>query len=311
MTEINAGKISRGSGGRGEGGAAGASGAGAETGASQANAALKTSTTTATATRPSNVTAEITERQMPAASMKLAETGGRIAPPPSRQRTLTRTPEMDADCDDAVVIDVNCVERAVETDVEAETEAEASADDAADSITLELALSPHSTTPSPSPSTMMMLPDDEVVEHMNTSKPFKVKDITRNIRKAVVATTLEELRLKVSAKFQRTQPAIHLDCDGTEIDDEEYFNTLEPNAELIAVFPGEQWLDPSDYNANLRRTSLDAQRLRKLVSKLQPNYINDDDLDKLSNMDPNSLVDITGREPKDNEYYARSTELSC
>uniref|UniRef100_B4MR20 GK21340 n=2 Tax=Drosophila willistoni TaxID=7260 RepID=B4MR20_DROWI len=257
------------------------------------------------------MTAEITERQMPAASVKLAETGGMIAPPPSRQRTLTRTPEMDADCDDAVVIDVNCVESAVETDVEAETEAEASADDAADSITLELALSPHSTTPSPSPSTLMMMPDDEVVEHMNTSKPFKVKDITRNIRKAVVATTLEELRLKVSAKFQRTQPAIHLDCDGTEIDDEEYFNTLEPNAELIAVFPGEQWLDPSDYNANLRRTSLDAQRLRKLVSKLQPNYINDDDLDKLSNMDPNSLVDITGREPKDNEYYARSTELSC
>lgn len=73
----------------------------------------------------------------------------------------------------------------------------------------------------------------------------QVKDITRNIRKAVVATTLAELRLKVSAKFQRARPAIHLDCDGTEIDDEEYFSTLEPNAELIAVFPGEQWRDVS------------------------------------------------------------------
>lgn len=157
----------------------------------------------------------------------------------------------------------------------------------------------------------------------------------------MVATTLSELRLKVSAKFERNEPAIHLDCDGTEVDDEEYFSTLEPNAELIAVFPGEQWRDvsvcapslsalyplslipgfqpfqPSDYNANLRRTSLDAQQLRRLVSKLQPNYINDDDLDTLSNMDPNSLVDITGREPKDSEYSARSdaarrsTELSC
>lgn len=74
---------------------------------------------------------------------------------------------------------------------------------------------------------------------------FQIKDITRNIRKAVVATTLSELRVKVSAKFQRVQPAIHLDCDGTEIDDEEYFSTLEPNAELIAVFPGEQWRDVS------------------------------------------------------------------
>ncbi|BFG03889.1 uncharacterized protein DMAD_03014 [Drosophila madeirensis] len=212
--------------------------------------------------------------------------------PPSRQRTLTRTEELDADGDD---IDVY-----------------AEADDAADSITLELALSPHSSTPTPPP-TM----SEEDFAQLDNSKPFKIKDITRNIRKAVVATTLAEMRLKVAEKFQRAEPAIHLDCDGTEVDDEEYFSTLEPNAELIAVFPGEQWRDPSDYNANLRRPSLDAQRLRKLVSKLQQNFVNDDYLDKLSNMDPNSLVDITGREPKDNEYCAqseaarRSTELSC
>ncbi|KAH8336788.1 hypothetical protein KR059_003269 [Drosophila kikkawai] len=220
------------------------------------------------------------------------ETEAKPAVPPSRQRTLTRTEEMDADGDD------------IELDPDG--------DDAADSITLELALSPHSSTPTPPPTTA-----DEDFAQLDNSKPFKIKDITRNIRKAVVATTLSELRVKVSAKFERNQPAIHLDCDGTEVDDEEYFSTLEPNAELIAVFPGEQWRDPSDYNANLRRTSLDAQRLRRLVSKLQPNYINDDDLDKLSNMDPNSLVDITGREPKDSEYSSRSdaarrsTELSC
>ncbi|XP_017150819.1 uncharacterized protein LOC108161018 [Drosophila miranda] len=212
--------------------------------------------------------------------------------PPSRQRTLTRTAELDADGDD------------IEVDAEA--------DDATDSITLELALSPHSSTPTPPP-TM----SEEDFAQLDNSKPFKIKDITRNIRKAVVATTLAEMRLKVAAKFQRADPAIHLDCDGTEVDDEEYFSTLEPNAELIAVFPGEQWRDPSDYNANLRRPSLDAQRLRKLVGKLQQNFVNDDYLDKLSNMDPNSLVDITGREPKDNEYCAqsetarRSTELSC
>lgn len=40
-------------------------------------------------------------------------------------------------------------------------------------------------------------------------------------------------------------PNIHLDSDGTEIDDEDYFQTLEPNAELIAVFAGEQWMDVS------------------------------------------------------------------
>lgn len=40
-------------------------------------------------------------------------------------------------------------------------------------------------------------------------------------------------------------PQIHLDSDGTEIDDEDYFQTLEPNTELIAVFSGEQWIDVS------------------------------------------------------------------
>lgn len=47
-------------------------------------------------------------------------------------------------------------------------------------------------------------------------------------------------------KFGKTAlPRIHLDSDGTEIDDEDYFQTLEPNTELIAVFIGEQWVDVS------------------------------------------------------------------
>jgi DNA fragmentation factor alpha subunit len=59
-----------------------------------------------------------------------------------------------------------------------------------------------------------------------------------------VASNLQELQKKSSEKFGKTDsPQIHLDCDGTEIDDEDYFQTLEPNTELIAVFRGEQWID--------------------------------------------------------------------
>lgn len=56
-----------------------------------------------------------------------------------------------------------------------------------------------------------------------------------------------EIRVKSSEKFERPDqlPTIHLDSDGTEIDDEEYFRTLESNTELIAVFPGEHWIDVS------------------------------------------------------------------
>ncbi|KAL9914701.1 DNA fragmentation factor subunit alpha-like [Glossina fuscipes fuscipes] len=144
-------------------------------------------------------------------------------------------------------------------------------------------------------------------------KPFKVKDITRNIKKAVVASSLEEIRAKVSEKFEKLDqlPTIHLDSDGTEIDDEEYFRTLDENAELIAVFPGEHWIDPSHYvevtnpndqtDATMTDVAAKTARIKQLVGQLQNNLCNvsvmsDPDLDSLSNMDPNSLVDITGKD---------------
>lgn len=73
-----------------------------------------------------------------------------------------------------------------------------------------------------------------------------MKDVTRNNCKGVVAASLDEVKAKVAEKFGKTDiPNIHLDSDGTEIDDEDYFQTLEPNTELVAVFTGEQWIDVS------------------------------------------------------------------
>ncbi|XP_034478835.1 DNA fragmentation factor subunit alpha [Drosophila innubila] len=157
----------------------------------------------------------------------------------------------------------------------------------------------------------------------DSKKPFKVKDVTRNIKKAVCASSLEEIRAKVAEKFEKCeeQPTIHLDSDGTEIDDEEYFRTLDENTELVAVFPGEHWIDPTHYvtittpngtaNGSISgnpengdttdANSSESARIRQLVGQLQNNLcnvsvMNDADLDSLSNMDPNSLVDITGKE---------------
>ncbi|XP_040165414.1 DNA fragmentation factor subunit alpha-like [Anopheles arabiensis] len=142
-------------------------------------------------------------------------------------------------------------------------------------------------------------------------KPYKVKDVTRAIKKAVVAGTLEEVRSKAAEKFGRTDlPNIHLDSDGTEVDDEDYFQTLEPNAELIAVFSGEQWIDPTHYvTITTRRDSADITdspdveriHLKKLVAQMKTNLCNvsvlsEPDLELLSNMDPNSVADITGKD---------------
>ncbi|XP_068144915.1 DNA fragmentation factor subunit alpha [Drosophila tropicalis] len=179
-----------------------------------------------------------------------------------------------------------------------------------------------------------------------SKKPFKVKDVTRNIKKAVCASSLAEIRQKVAEKFEKfsnedeqhqqqqqqqqnrqQQPTIHLDSDGTEIDDEEYFRTLDENTELVAVFPGEHWIDPTHYvtittphmngdaeagggaghgggessDTTDNTNNTESARIRQLVGQLQNNLcnvsvMNDADLDSLSNMDPNSLVDITGKE---------------
>lgn len=64
--------------------------------------------------------------------------------------------------------------------------------------------------------------------------------------KGVVAASLDEVKAKAADKFgKHDMPNIHLDSDGTEIDDEDYFQTLDPNTELVAVFSGEQWTDVS------------------------------------------------------------------
>lgn len=81
----------------------------------------------------------------------------------------------------------------------------------------------------------------------------QIKDITRQIKKAVVAGNLRELQKKSAEKFGKNfeRPKIHLDSDGTEIDDEDYFQTLEPNTELICVFNGEQWIDVRNSHWNV------------------------------------------------------------
>lgn len=61
-----------------------------------------------------------------------------------------------------------------------------------------------------------------------------------------MASSLEEMRQKARDKFEKEElPKMLLDLDGTEIDEDEYFQTLEAGTELVAVFPGEQWADVS------------------------------------------------------------------
>ncbi|KAL5288212.1 CIDEC family protein [Megaselia abdita] len=148
---------------------------------------------------------------------------------------------------------------------------------------------------------------------MENTKTFKIKDVTRTIIKVVSASSLEELRCQTVEVFEKADelPKIHLDSDGTEIDDEEYFSTLDANTEIMAVFPGEHWTDMISHFESYTHIASDNQCFDTILEKLKSNLchitkINDSDLDSLSNMDPNSLVDITGKDFAEQVQQSRS-----
>ena len=79
---------------------------------------------------------------------------------------------------------------------------------------------------------------------MTTRKPYKVMDRTRSVKKGVMASSLEDFAM--SSKRKLAYPgdrdvSVVLEEDGTEVDDDDYFQTLEPNTCLMLLYSGERW----------------------------------------------------------------------
>ncbi|XP_060524921.1 DNA fragmentation factor subunit alpha-like [Cylas formicarius] len=134
-------------------------------------------------------------------------------------------------------------------------------------------------------------------------KPFKITDNLRETRKGVVATSLEDLTSKVREKLETISGdniLVVLEADGTEIDDEEYFATLEPNTSLMILTNGQKWL-PSYPRCEFNRDQVDDGKggeLAGLVGRLKTNLchlslLGGEELELLSDMDPESLADLT------------------
>lgn len=133
-------------------------------------------------------------------------------------------------------------------------------------------------------------------------KPFKITNQSREIKKGVVANSLEELTSKCLEKFNIDgHITIVLESDGTEIDDDEYFGTLDPNISLMILSENQTWLPPSPpcrLNMDQVDDSKGGAELAGLVGKLKHNLchvslLGGEELELLSDMDPESLVDIT------------------
>ncbi|CAL1674893.1 unnamed protein product [Lasius platythorax] len=146
--------------------------------------------------------------------------------------------------------------------------------------------------------------------------PYKIVDHTRERRKGITASSLKELtniarnRLALPVDADLT---IVLEQDGTEVDDEEYFATLERNTSLMVLHGDQKWIaagssttasryivvDDVDAEGGSRTDKIRRRRtpIEPLVSSLHgdPSHISllgGNDLELLSDMDPDSLADI-------------------
>ncbi|KDR23385.1 DNA fragmentation factor subunit alpha-like isoform X1 [Zootermopsis nevadensis] len=137
--------------------------------------------------------------------------------------------------------------------------------------------------------------------------PFKVVDLTREKRKGVVAATLQDLIIRARNKMDlpRDIPVkIVLEQDGTEVDDDEYFSTMERNTTLMILINDQKWLPPGKlprYQIIVDEPDSSGTHTKRdlggLVERLQGDLthismLGGKDLELLSDMDPESLADI-------------------
>ncbi|XP_055704227.1 uncharacterized protein LOC129802445 isoform X1 [Phlebotomus papatasi] len=75
-------------------------------------------------------------------------------------------------------------------------------------------------------------------------RPLKIWDSWRNIRKGLVVGSFEELLVRGKDKLgvPASEPVrVVLECDGTQVEDGEYFRTLANNTVLLLLREGERW----------------------------------------------------------------------
>uniref|UniRef100_A0A8C6WV77 Cell death inducing DFFA like effector c n=1 Tax=Neogobius melanostomus TaxID=47308 RepID=A0A8C6WV77_9GOBI len=85
------------------------------------------------------------------------------------------------------------------------------------------------------------------------SKPFRVTNAERSLKKGLTAHALEDLRHKVITVFRRTVLVLVLEEDGTEIDSEDFFQTVPENSVLMVLDKGEKW---TPLSLNTERSTL-------------------------------------------------------
>uniref|UniRef100_A0A2H8TSM0 Cell death activator CIDE-B n=1 Tax=Melanaphis sacchari TaxID=742174 RepID=A0A2H8TSM0_9HEMI len=132
-----------------------------------------------------------------------------------------------------------------------------------------------------------------------TGKPYKIIDSKREHKIGIVATSLSDFMTKAQQKFDISETIkVVLESDGTEIDEEDYFDTLENNTLIMILRPDQKWSPYNDISIKFTDDQIDGtQSLNSLIQRLQNDigqiaFLGGCDLELLSDMDPDGLVDM-------------------
>ncbi|BES93858.1 CIDE-N domain [Nesidiocoris tenuis] len=142
----------------------------------------------------------------------------------------------------------------------------------------------------------------ELETHDEDMIPYKIVDVTREKRFGIVANSLESLTNRAVNKLGIVDESIKvvLEQDGTEVDEEDYFNTLEKNTSLMILTHDQNWAPPGKRKVQQEGCcdETDGGRgiqglLHRLQSDIgQVSLLGGCELELLSDMDPDSLTDI-------------------
>ncbi len=84
---------------------------------------------------------------------------------------------------------------------------------------------------------------------INTSRkrPFKICNSSREGKKGIACSSLEELKNISSERFMLNPDCrVFLESDGTEVDNEEYFQFLPPQTLFMVTESNEHWVKSAD-----------------------------------------------------------------
>ncbi|CAI9723936.1 DNA fragmentation factor subunit alpha-like [Octopus vulgaris] len=159
---------------------------------------------------------------------------------------------------------------------------------------------------------------------MSTSAQYKVWDAKRIVRKGVVANGFTDLIEKARNKLNVSPSQnvrICLECDGTEVDDEEYFNHLPENTVFQVILDSENWTAPYPVTSSfdIRFDTADgpsdtniSNEIINLLSGIHSDLIkcisfSNSQLEAILRLDIDTLADYM----KDNKRFASEFKECC